>query len=96
MVPILLLFGLTAVWERDAGKALEVALGAASPFQLDKASGLGVALALLGILLVPSLTGALVAVVVDRQFNRQRISAEEAQEKALRKILEELGRGQDS
>jgi hypothetical protein len=67
----LVLFALTALLNGDAGEALDVVLGTKSPFE-TKADVVAVVLAILNVLLVPAIVGALAALVVEGQLSDMR------------------------
>ena len=69
----LVLFLATAAWARDAGAALEIAIGTLSPFR-TRADLVAVPLALLSWLLIPALTGAVIAVLVDTELKRYSLT----------------------
>ncbi|HWD44273.1 MAG TPA: hypothetical protein VHM23_11300 [Actinomycetota bacterium] len=78
------LFLATAAWARDAGKALEIAIGTVSPF-VSPADVVAVPLALLSWLLIPALTGAIIAVVLET-----KLPTEDQLDKQLDAIREDL------
>ena len=71
-----MLYLATAVWARDAGKALEIAIGTISPF-VTRADAVAVPLAMLSWLLIPALTGAIIAVIVDTELRRYNLTKEQ-------------------
>jgi hypothetical protein len=86
----LALFVATAALARDAGAALEVALGTVSPFQ-TRADLVAVPLALLSWLLIPAITGAVIGVIVETELKRYRLDQDQRDERidAIRRKLEE-------
>jgi len=72
----IVLYLATAVWARDAGKALEIAIGTISPF-VTRADAVAVPLAMLSWLLIPALTGAIIAVIVDTELRRYNLTKEQ-------------------
>jgi hypothetical protein len=82
------LFLATAAWARDAGKALEIAIGTISPF-VSPADVVAVPLAMLSWLLIPALTGAIIAVVLETGLKRYN-PTEEQLDKRLDAIREDL------
>ena len=88
----LALFLATAVWARDAGAAMEIAIGTLSPFG-TRADVVAVPLALLSWLLIPALTGAIIAVLVDTELKRYSLTQEQMNTRieTIRRRLEEEG-----
>jgi hypothetical protein len=72
----LALFAATALFARDAGKALEIAIGTLSPFA-SRADWPAVLLAIQGWLLVPALAGAVVALGLENALKKQQPSEEQ-------------------
>src|ERR1039457_2227140 len=94
-----LLLGVTAADTGKPGDALDILTGSGSPIQ-DRAGGAGVALAIIGYLLVPAVIGALVAAIlgarVDRLLHDQKDAEETFKKELIRQtkdeVLAELGR----
>jgi hypothetical protein len=81
----LALFAATALCARDAGKALDIAIGTLSPFA-SRADWSAVPLAILGWLLVPALAGAVVAVGLENALNKYQLSDQQVDERVAASV----------
>jgi hypothetical protein len=87
------LLGLTAADTGKPGDALDILTGSGSPIQ-DRAGAAGVALAIIGYLLVPAFIGALVAAIlgarVDRLLHDQKDVEEDFKKELVRQTYDEV------
>jgi hypothetical protein len=88
-----ILLGFTAADTGKPGDALDILTGSASPIQ-DRAGPAGIALAIIGYLLVPALIGALVAAIlgarVDRLLRPQKEVEEVFRKQLIRQTYDEV------
>ena len=81
-----ILLGLTATDTGKPGDALDILTGSGSPVQ-DRAGPAGIALAIIGYLLVPAIIGALVAAILGARVDRLLRDKKEAEEDFKKELV---------